>query len=383
MTNDFPPRVGGVQQYVFNLASHLPADRVCVLAPAWEGDAAHDEALAFRVERFEAAMLWPTPALVSRVRSLVRETSSAVVLFGSALPPALIGPTLAAAGTPYVVATHGVEYWMSLVPGASNALRHATSRASRVLVIAEFTGRTIRTVVPDRVPMSIAPPGVDVERFRPHAHGGEEVRARHRLSDRPLIVCISRLVRRKGQDALIHALPRIRRRVPDAALLIVGNGPDRAYLDGLASDASARDAAIRDAIVFAGAVTDEELPAYHAAADVFAMPCRSRLGGLEVEGFGIVFMEAAASGKPVVAGASGGSAEAVLDGETGLVIDGRHEDAVAEAVSGLLLDPARAERMGKAGRARAERQFAWPVLAARTAGFLREAAEVGDKGVGR
>jgi phosphatidylinositol alpha-1,6-mannosyltransferase len=177
---------------------------------------------------------------------------------------------------------------------------------------------------------------------------------------------------------LIRALARIRRRVPGAALLIVGDGPDRRRLESLAAGIEGH-----GSIRFAGAVSDEELPAYHAAADVFAMPCRSRLGGLEVEGFGIVFLEAAASGKPVVAGASGGAAEAVLDGETGLVIDGRRDDAVAEAISGLLLDPAQAERMGKAGRARAERTYAWPVLASRTSGFIREAVQGRTEGMGR
>jgi phosphatidylinositol alpha-1,6-mannosyltransferase len=209
---------------------------------------------------------------------------------------------------------------------------------------------------------------VDTDRFRPDVDG-EPVRDRYGLFDRPLIVCVSRLVRRKGQDMLIRAMATIRRRVPDAVLLIAGDGPDRDRLRALAdSDAP------RHSVVFAGEVSDDDLPAVYAAADVFAMPCRSRFGGLEVEGFGIVFLEAAASGRAVVAGDSGGAAEAVVDGETGLVVDGRHVGAVAEATAALLQDPVRAEAMGKAGRARAERSFSWPRLTASLRAWLAEAA---------
>jgi phosphatidylinositol alpha-1,6-mannosyltransferase len=288
------------------------------------------------------------------------------VLFGHALPAGLLGPGLARRGVPYVVATHGVEYWTALAPVTHALLRRATSRAARVLAVSRFTARVIRTAVPTGVPLSTLPPGVDPERFRPDV-SGEYVRLRHSIGDRPLVICVSRLVARKGQDVLIRALPAIRRRVPDAGLLIVGGGPARVLLESLAARAGSP-------VWFAGEVPNEELPAYHAAADVFAMPCRSRLLGLEVEGFGIVFLEAAASGRAAVAGDSGGAAEAVADGETGLVVDGRHHGAVAEAVSALLADPARAASMGKAGRARVERSFTWERMAERLAGFLRLAA---------
>jgi len=287
--------------------------------------------------------------------------------------PRGVGPGLAHAGTPYVVATHGTEYWFALLPGTARALRRATSRASCVLAISRFTARTVRTVVPRHVPMTLAPPGVDVRRFRPDI-SGDEVRARHGLLDRPIVVCVSRLVRRKGQDVLIEAMETIRRRAPGATLLVVGGGPDRERLERLAAAAPA------GSVVFAGEVSDEQLPAYHAAADVFAMPCRSRLGGLEVEGFGIVFLEAGATGKAVVAGDSGGAAEAVEDGETGLVVDGRRIGRVAEAVSGVLLDPMRAGALGDAGRARAEREFAWPVLAERVGRVLKLATGEGEMG---
>jgi len=368
VTNDFPPRVGGVQQYVFNLASNLPPDRVAVLAPNWPGWRDHDRALPFPVYRFPPTTLWPTRELARKVRLVADECGSDVALFGHALPLALLGPGLAREGMPYLVLTHGAEYWYSLMPGTGEAMRRATFLASRVLAISRFTGRVVRTAVPSVHPVSLLPPGVDTERFRPDV-GGDEIRRRFKLSDRPLLVCVSRLVKRKGQDVLIRAMSRLRRRVPDACLLIVGEGADRGRLEGLAREAPV------GSVAFAGQVPDGELPGVYGAADAFAVPCRSRLAGLEVEGFGIVFLEAAASGVATVAGDSGGAAEAVVDGETGLVVEGGHVDAVAEAASGLLADPARAAAMGKAARARAERLFAWPRLTAVLARWLREAAQ--------
>jgi phosphatidylinositol alpha-1,6-mannosyltransferase len=367
VTNDFPPRVGGVQQYVWNVASHLPPDRVAVVAPSWPGWREHDRTLPFPVERFPATFLWPSRDLLRRVRLAAREHRAEVVLFGHGLPLALLGPVL---GYPYVVATHGTEYWFALTPALHGLLRRATSRARRVLAISRFTGRTVRTAVPPHVPLSLLPPGVDAERFRPGTtEAGEEVRRRHGIAaGRPLVVCVSRLVRRKGQDVLIEAMPAILRREPDAALLIVGGGPERERLERVSAVAPP------GCVAFAGEVPDGDLPAYHAAADVFAMPCRSRLAGLEVEGFGIVFLEAAAAGTAVVAGDSGGAAEAVEDGETGLVVDGRHAGAVAEAVGGLLADPRRSDAMGKAGRERVERLFTWPRLTERLARWLAEAS---------
>jgi phosphatidylinositol alpha-1,6-mannosyltransferase len=366
VTNDFPPRVGGVQQYVWNVAAHLPPERVVVVAPNWLGWHEHDAALPFPVERFPTTFLWPSRDLLERVRIAAREHASEVVLFGHGLPLALLGPKL---DLPYVVATHGTEYWFALTPALHGLLRRATSLANRVLAVSRFTGRVIRTAVPPDVPLSLLPPGVDAERFHPDPAGADQVRRRHAIAlERPLVVCVSRLVRRKGQDALIRAMPAIRRREPDAVLLIVGGGPDRERLESLAAER------LPDSVVFAGEVSDADLPAYHAAADVFAMPCRSRLGGLEVEGFGIVFLEAAAAGRPAVAGDSGGAAEAVEDGATGLVVDGRHDGAVAEAVASLLTNPTRADAMGKEGRERVERLFTWPWLTQRLARWLAEAS---------
>jgi phosphatidyl-myo-inositol dimannoside synthase len=283
------------------------------------------------------------------------------------MPLAAIGPRLAARGTPYVVLGHGFDYWLSLMPGAHAAMRAATSRASSVLVCSRFIARVVRTAVPPAVPVVALTPGADPDRFRPDLPS-DDIRLSSGIGERPLVVCVSRLVARKGQDVLIRAMPAIRRRVPDAALLIVGAGPYEARLRRLAAAAPA------GAVSFTGEVSDDDLPRYYAVGDVFAMPCRNRLGGLEVEGWGNVFLEAAAAGRPVVAGDSGGAREALVPGETGLLVDGRSVHMVASAVSDLLADRELASLMGKLGRDRVEREHTWGQVAGRLAAWLRKAA---------
>jgi phosphatidylinositol alpha-1,6-mannosyltransferase len=367
VTNDFPPRIGGVQQYVGNVVRHLPADRVAVLAPNWPGWDEHDAAQPYPVCRWPSTTLWPTRDLARRVRSLAREHHADVVLFTQGLPLPLIGPDLAARGLPYVVITHGYEVWMARVPGPAAALRRALSRAREVTAISAYTAGYLQRALPPGVLLSILSPGVDEQRFHPDVDGSA-VRSHHGLEGRRVVLCVSRLVPRKGQDVLIRSMSQVVESVPDAVLLIVGDGPDRRKLQELAASAP------QGSVVFAGAVADEELPAHYAAGDVFAMPCRSRRGGMEVEGFGIVFLEAAATGMAVVAGYSGGAAEAVLDQETGVVIEGREPKAVALAVRTLLDHPVPTARMGAAGRARVETAFTWKGQAARLAEILSRAA---------
>ncbi|MGH2659384.1 MAG: glycosyltransferase family 4 protein [Actinomycetota bacterium] len=367
VTNDYPPRVGGIQRTLHALVRELPPDRIAVFAPRWAGSEAFDAAEPYRVIREPREFAWPTPKTRGRLTRAVHETGARVVLFGDAMPLAAAGPGLARRGVPYLVAAHGFDFWLSLIPGAHASLRYMTSRASRVPVMCSaFIARVVRTAVPDRVPVSVLYPGADVDAFHPGLPT-EEIRERHGLADRPVVVCVSRLVARKGQDVLIRAMPEIRRRVPDAALLLVGGGRYRPSLEKLAADAPP------GSVVFAGQVSEGELPRYYTAGDVFAMPCRSRLGGLEVEGWGNVFIEAAACGRPVVVGDSGGARESLIDGETGVLVNGREVSAVADAVATLLSDPALAERMGKAGRERVERFYTWPRAAAQLAGWLREA----------
>jgi phosphatidyl-myo-inositol dimannoside synthase len=368
VTNDYPPRVGGIQRTLEALVKELAPGRVSVFAPADEGAAAFDARAPYRVLRQPESFLWPTPDVGRSARREVADTGAEVVLFGATYPLALLGPALARSGTPYLAAAHGFEYWLSIVPGTHALMRYATSRAARVPVMCSgFIARRVRTAVPDRVPVSVLYPGADLAAFRPDLETAD-LRARHGVEGRPVVVCVSRLVARKGQDVLIRGMARVRRRVPDATLLIVGDGPYRPALEALAAQAPP------GSVVLAGQVPEADLPRYYAAGDVFAMPCRSRLGGLEVEGWGNVFIEAAACGRPVVVGDSGGARESLVDGETGLLVDGTDVGAVADAIAGLLADPARARAMGEAGRARVLRDHTWPSIAERLAGWLGEAA---------
>jgi phosphatidylinositol alpha-1,6-mannosyltransferase len=366
VTNDFPPKVGGIQRTLEALVREFPPDRIAVLAPKETGSAAFDRSASFNVSRSNESFMRPGPGTFHAIRRAVEEADAQVILFGAIYPLALLGPRLARKGLPYVSAAHGFEYWLSLMPGTNLAMRYATSRASRVVVMCSaFIARTVRMAVPDDVPVSLLRPGADLARFRPDLDASR-IRERYGLGDGPVIVCVSRLVERKGQDTLIRAMPEITRKVPGAALLVVGDGPHRRELETLARGSE-------DRVHFTGEVPEAELPLHYAAGDVFAMPCRSRLGGLEAEGWGNVFIEAAACGLPVVVGDSGGAKEALIDGETGLLVDGSDVAQVAKAVARLLEDRRLAASMGAAGRARVERDHDWPAIAGRLAGWLSEA----------
>lgn len=356
VTNDFPPRTGGIESFVLAITSRLPAEEVVVHTARQRGDAAFDAGLAFPVVRDPARLLVPTPAVVRRVVATARRHGCDRVWFGAAAPLGLMAPALRRAGARRLVATtHGHEVWWSSVPGARTALR-AIGEGTDVLT---YLGPWCR----DRIARPLSPaararmrrlvPGVDADVFRPGA-GREAVRARHGLADRPVVVCVSRLVARKGQDVLVRALPAVQAHVPGAALLVVGDGPARRRVERLVAAAG-----LTDDVVLAGRVPWQEVPAYYAAGDVFAMPSRTRLLGLEPEALGICYLEAAAAGLPVVAGRSGGAPDAVLAGQGGLVVDGRDVAAVAEAVSGFLLDRRRAAEWGRRGRAWVQESWSW------------------------
>jgi phosphatidyl-myo-inositol dimannoside synthase len=368
VTNDYPPRVGGIQRTLGALVDQLPPDRVAVFCPSWDGGEAFDAAAPYAVFRQSERSMLPTRGVARRLNQAIDTFGAEVVLFGATYPLAMLGPGLAARGTPYLAAAHGFEYWLSLAPGTHASMKYATSRASRVPVMcSEFIARTVRTAVPRRVPVSVLYPGADVESFRPDL-ATDDLRERHGLEGRPLVVCVSRLVRRKGQDVLIRGMERVRGQVPGAALLLVGAGPYEEALRDLAASAPA------DSVFFAGQVSEQDLPRYYAMGDVFAMPCRTRLGGLEVEGWGNVFIEAAACGRPVVVGDSGGASEALVDGETGVLVQGANVPQVADAVAGLLADPELARTMGAAGRARVLRDHTWKASAQTLVLWLQAAA---------
>jgi phosphatidylinositol alpha-1,6-mannosyltransferase len=366
VTNDFPPRQGGIQNYLQALADGLPAGELVVYAPAWPGDGEFDAARGHPVHRHSTSLMLPVPDVARRAAALAREHGATTVWFGAAAPLALLGPYLRRRGITRVVAsTHGHEVGWSMLPGARQALRRIGRDADALTVVSRYTrGRIAAAFGPDAALVHL-PPGVDAQVFRPDPGARAELRRRYRLGDAPVVTCVSRLVARKGQDQLIRVLPRIRAQVPGARLLLVGDGPDAGRLRRLAVDCG-----VGEHVVFTGAVPADELPAHHAVGDAFALPCRTRGGGLDVEGLGIVLLEASACGVPVVAGDSGGAPETVVEGRTGHVVGGRDAAALAAALGGLLADPDRARSMGAAGREWMLRDWAWPGLVDRLRGLL-------------
>ena len=360
VTNDFPPRKGGIQTFVYGLAVRQPPGSLVVYCSKWRGWEEFDAAQPFPVVRHPTGLLLPTPGALRRTGEVARAEGCDRVWFGAAAPLGLLARGLRSAGVVRAVAsTHGHETGWAVLPGARQVLRRIATDVDVVTYLGEYTRRLLGRAVDGRTRLDRVPPGVDTESFHPKVDG-ELVRARHGLTSRPVVVCVSRLVPRKGQDVLIRALPEIRRRVPDAALLLVGGGPDLPRLRRLATDRE-----VAGHVVLTGPVPWEELPAHYAAGQVFAMPCRTRRAGLDVEGLGIVYLEASATGLPVVAGNSGGAPDAVLDGETGHVVDGRSVAAVADRVASLLADPQKAAEMGRRGRAWVETEWHWDLQATR------------------
>ncbi|MEJ5945130.1 glycosyltransferase family 4 protein [Pseudokineococcus basanitobsidens] len=356
VTNDYPPRTGGIETFVAAVVARVPPEDVVVHTARQAGDAAHDAGLPHRVVRDPARLLVPTPAVVRRVAATARAHGCDRVWFGAAAPLALMAPALRRAGVRRVVATtHGHEVWWSSLPGTRRALRAVGDRVDVLTALGPWcASRIARPLSPrGRARLQRLVPGVDTGVFTPEADGAG-VREALGLDGRPVVVCVSRVVARKGQDVLVRAWPSVRARVPGAALLVVGDGPARRRVERLS-----RRLGVEDDVVLAGRVPWAATPAHYAAGDVFAVPTRTRLLGLEPEALGICYLEAAATGLPVVVGRSGGAPDAVLDGRTGVVVDGRDVTAVADAVAGLLLDAGRARAWGEAGRRWVARAWSW------------------------
>ncbi|MFC9682595.1 glycosyltransferase family 4 protein [Streptomyces sp. NPDC056948] len=374
VTNDFPPRPGGIQAFLHNMALRLDPQQLVVYASTWKrsregvaATAAFDAEQPFTVVRDRTTMLLPTPAVTRRAVGLLREHGCTSVWFGAAAPLGLMAPALRDAGAERLVATtHGHEAGWAQLPAARQLLRRIGDSTDTVTYLGEYTRSRIAGALSPRAAARMAqlPPGVDEKTFHPDS-GGDEIRARLGLTDRPVIVCVSRLVRRKGQDTLIRAMPRILAAEPDAVLLIVGGGPYEGDLRKLAQETG-----VAASVRFTGAVPWSELPAHYGAGDVFAMPCRTRRGGLDVEGLGIVYLEASATGLPVVAGDSGGAPDAVLDGETGWVVRGGSAEETAERVVTLLGDAELRRRMGERGREWVEEKWRWDLLAEKLKALL-------------
>ncbi|MBT0992710.1 glycosyltransferase family 4 protein [Cellulomonas sp. DKR-3] len=367
VTNDFPTRQGGIEAFVAALCDRFPPDEVVVYTASMPGDAAYDAALPYPVLRDRASTLLPTPRVRRAVVAALHEHGCDRVLFGASAPLGLLAPALREAGARRVVAiTHGHEVWWARVPGTRQALRRIGDSVDALTYISGWCRDQIaRALSPrGRAHQQRLAPGVDSERFTPGCGGGR-VRAERGIGDAPLVVCAARLVPRKGQDTLIAAWPAVLRAVPDARLLVVGDGPYRERLDQQVAKLG-----LGASVTFTGPVPWAEIPPYFDAADVFAMPSRTRLLGLEPEGLGIVYLEAASCGKPVVVGRSGGAPDAVVDGVTGYLVDPRSPADVAARLVELLTDRETARRMGEAGRERARADWQWDAVARTCRGYL-------------
>lgn len=365
VTNDFPPKIGGIQSYLWELWRRLPPEEAAVLTTPHAGDAAFDAAAPIHIERIDERVMLPTAALAQRIDATADRVGAEVVLLDPALPLGHLGPRLA---RPYGLVLHGAEITVpGRVPGPRHALARVLRGAELVIAAGGYPAAEATRAAGQELPVVQIPPGVDVARFAPTT-AAERAQVRARLGvddDAVLVVSVSRLVPRKGMDVLIRAAARLAPIHPDLVVVIGGSGRDRARLERLVAETGAP-------VRLVGRIPDEDLPGVYAAADVFTMDCRNRWLGLEQEGFGIVFLEAAAAGVPQIAGDSGGSAEAVAHGTTGLVVqDPRSVAQLTAALRQLIVDPALRARMGEAGRRRAVEDFSYDVLAAR----LRTALE--------
>ena len=359
VTNDFPPKIGGIQSLLWEWWRRLPPESFAVLTSPHEGAAEFDAAQPYRIERTREPVLLPHPFMVRRIDAMAREVGADLVVLDPAVPLGLVGPSLA---LPYDVVLHGAEVTVpGRLPVTKQVLGHVLRNARHIVAAGGYPAAEAEHAAGRTLPITVVPPGVDVDRFHPLS-ADERIAARRRFGvpdEAELIVGISRLVPRKGFDVAIRAVARMRASRPDLVLAISGGGRDDDRLRRLAADLDAP-------VLFLGRVPNDDLPALYGCADVYTMLCRNRWGGLEQEGFGIVFVEAAACGVPQVAGDSGGAAEAVADGQTGIVV--RRPDDVDEVIAAfttLLDDPALRARMGAAGRARAVCEFSYDVLSRR------------------
>ena len=370
VTNDFPPKVGGIQSYLWELWRRLPDGEATVLTTPHAGDRDWDRQQPFRVVRSRRRALLPTPGMAAEIDRLAAEVGASLVLLDPAWPLGLVGRHL---DRPYGVVLHGAEVTIpGRLPGTRAMLGHVLRGARLVVAAGGYPAAEGERAAGRALPSVLVPPGVDVVRFAPLDPEARRS-ARRRLlgadaaepeSAVDLVVSVSRLVPRKGMDVLVEAAAALAPRHPRLRVLIAGDGRDRSRLERLVARTGAP-------VRFLGRVDDADLPALYGAADVFAMVCRNRWAGLEQEGFGIVYLEAAAAGVPQIAGRSGGSHEAVVDGVTGVVVDDpRSVPAVAAALASLLDDPDRRRRLGSAARHRVVDELTYDLLATRLADAL-------------
>ncbi len=364
ITNDFGPRAGGIESFVIGLVERFPKNSVIVYTSSQVGDVQWDakwmDNFGVKVFRDKSKILLPTLRVGFRVRKIVREENIESVFFGAAAPLGLLAGGLRKAGVKKIVAlTHGHEVWWAKVFPFNRALHRIGKRVDHLTFLGEFTRSVISKSLNPKARNSMVriAPGIDVEHFKPTSEASD-LRKSLGIDSKKVIVSVGRLVHRKGQDRLIQALARIKTIEPKAHLLFVGEGPYRAHLEKLA-----RQLGVLEKVTFVGRVQYADLAKYISAGQIFAMPSRSRFGGLEVEGLGIVYLEASACGLPVIAGKSGGAPDAIIEGVTGFAVDGNNVKEISEKLIELLSDSAKAKVMGEQGRNWVTSNWAWQIWA--------------------
>ena len=357
VTNDFGPRAGGIETFVIGLLERIPHGEVVVYTSSQEGSEPFDirwkQEFGVEVIRDKSSILLPTPRVIKNLRKVLVARGISKVWFGAAAPLGLSARWLRKSGVEHIVAlTHGHEVWWSKVWPFTWLMNEIAQNVDVATYLGEFTKEAIKPRFRNPEKLVKVAPGIDTEHFRPI--DASELRKELGIEKRPTIISVGRLVHRKGQDRLVEAMPRIIKELPDAVLVFVGEGPHRKVLDSLVAKNN-----LHNNVRFIGRIQYSDLPRYVALGDVFAMPSRSRLFGLEVEGLGIVYLEASACGLPVVGGSSGGAPDAVKDGVTGFVVDGNDINQIADRIIHLLKDPQLRRRMGDAGRDWAVEEWRW------------------------
>lgn len=370
ITNDFGPRAGGIETFVHGLIERLPKGSVIVYTST-QPNAAHFDAkwlqeFGVEVIRDRSKILLPTPRVIKACQGIIRNRKLSRVAFGAAAPLGIMARAMRRAGALKIVAlTHGHEVWWAKVPPFAFVIKHMSKEIDAITYLGDYTKGEISKALSnaDLSKLVQIAPGIDVEHFVPT--DSSDLRAELGLTDKSVIISVGRLVHRKGQDKLISSLPAIKAAIPNVHLVLVGVGPHQDYLEKLASNLQ-----VTDCVTFIGRINYAELPKYICIGDIFAMPSRSRFFGLEVEGLGIVYLEASACGLPVVGGKSGGAPDAVLVGETGVVVDGTNTFEIAEACIELLKNPELCALMGANGRAWIIENWRWEIWATKYAALL-------------
>lgn len=364
ITNDFGPRAGGIETFVIGLIERAPKGSIVVYTSSQGDTEAYDEAwfndFGVEVIRDRAKILLPTPRVARQVNNLVRTRKIEKAFFGAAAPLAVLSKGLRKSGVKKIIAlTHGHEVWWAKLWPFSSAIAFIGRHVDHLTYLGDFTKGEIAKALSSgaKAAMIKIAPGIDTEHFQPISNA-HEIRTHLGLNKKKVIVSVGRLVHRKGQDILIEALPAVLKAHPDAHILLVGEGPYRAHLEKLVHKFQ-----LQNSITFIGRIQYRDLPRYICAGDIFVMPSRSRLAGLEVEGLGIVYLEASACGLPVIAGKSGGAPDAVDEGVTGVTVDGTSVAEVSAAIIEMLDNPAESKAMGEAGRTWIHDKWRWEIWA--------------------